>query len=57
MLLNKHWVNEEIQGEIKNTGQKKKKRKVIMIIKYYPYKRKTKQKQNKIAGEQKLIQT
>lgn len=57
MLLNKHWVNEEIQGEIKNTGQKKKKRKVIMIIKHYPYTRKTKQKQNKIAGEQKLIQT
>lgn len=27
MLLNKHWVNEEIQGEIKNTGQKKKKTK------------------------------
>ena len=25
-----------------------------MIIKHYPYKRKTKQKQNKIAGEQKI---
>lgn len=47
----------KFKEKLKTLDKRKKKRKVIMIIKHYPYTRKTKQKQNKIAGEQKLIQT